>query len=211
MRSGFKQVVSKWAAGATLACSTVTAMASAGGAAGLAPCGPETTFSPSSDYAFTFRVCGDSLVGTVTARAVGWVALGFGRDQFMPVTDTFMAGVLPDATTYGVDGFAFLRNPPVPDASQDVTLLAASEIDGVTRYSFSRLLNTGDTADFDLTDGEYHILAAFQSSSDDLTVRHSFADASELTYRFAPVPEPATLAMLLAGLGLLALRVRAQR
>jgi hypothetical protein len=186
-------------------------VASAGGASGLAPCGPETTLSPSSDYSFSFRVCGGSLVGTVTARAVGWVAVGFSRDQYMPDTDVFMAGVLPDGTTYGVDAYAFQRNPPTPDASQDVTLLSATELNGVTQYAFTRLLNTGDARDFDLTNGAYHVLAAFQSSSDSLTVRHSFADASSLLYSFTPVPEPASVVMLLAGLGLLAGRLRRRR
>ncbi len=180
----------------------------ASGSAMSATCGPDTTYAPTSDYSLTFRVCDNSFVGTVTARATGWVAVGFSRDQFMPGTDVFMAGVLPNATAYGLDAFAFLRNPPVPDPSQDVTLLSAGESNGITSYTFTRLLNTGDSRDFDLTDGAYYILAAFQSTSDDLTVRHSFSDASELTYTFAPVPEPASVLMMLAGLGLLAGRLR---
>ena len=85
-----------------------------------------------------------------------------------------------------------------------MSLQSATELNGFTSYTFTRLLNTGDSRDFDLTDGLYHILGAFQSTSDNLTVRHSFSDASELTYAFAPVPEPASVLMLLAGIGLLA-------
>jgi hypothetical protein len=180
----------------------------ASGHAFSATCGPEATYSPISDYSLTFRVCDNSFVGTVTARATGWVAVGFSRDQYMPGTDVFMAGVLPDASPYGVDAFAFMRNPPTVDPSQDVSLLSATELNGFTSYTFTRLLNTGDSRDFDLTDGPYHILAAFQSTSDDLTVRHSFSDASELTYVFSPIPEPASVLMILAGIGLLAGRLR---
>jgi DOMON domain/PEP-CTERM motif len=209
MKSGFTRTVARWATGVALVCSASTALASAGGAGGPGPCGPESTFSPSSDYSFSFRVCGESLFGTVTARAVGWVAVGFGRDQYMPLTDVFMAGVRPDGTTYGVDAFVTQRIAPVADASQDVILLAATEVGGVTQYSFTRPLRTGDAVgDFDLTDGEYHVLGAFESIDDGLTVRHSFADASDMPYSFAPVPEPASLVMLLAGLGLLAGRLR---
>lgn len=189
-----------WAAAGAHASVPVAAQARTPAPQGLAPCGPESTFAPSADYSFSWRVCGDSLFGTVAARATGWVAVGFSRDQYMPGTDVFMAGVRSDGTAYGVDAYAFLRNPPVHDASQDVTLLAATEVAGITSYSFSRLLRTGDAVDFDLTDGPYHVLAAFQASSDSLTVRHSFADASDLPFLFAPVPEPGTLALLAAGI-----------
>ena len=197
----------RWAA--TWAATWVaTASLLASGHAVGATCGPETTYSPLSDYSLTFRVCDNSFVGTVTARATGWVAVGFSRDQFMPGTDVFMAGVLPDGSPYGVDAFAFMRNPPTRDLSQDVSLQSPTELNGFTSYTFTRLLNTGDSRDFDLTDGQYYILGAFQSTSDSLTVRHSFSDASDLTYAFAPVPEPASVLMLLAGIGLLAGRLR---
>lgn len=178
----------------------------------VAACGPETHFAPNQDYALTFKICDNSLFGTVTARASGWVAVGFSSDQYMPATDIVMAGVLPDGTAYHQDAFAQRRTPPNRDASQDVQLLSASELGGVTSYSFSRLLNTGDASqDYDLTDGPYYILAAFQASSDNLREQHSYADASEFTYVFAPVPEPQTVLMLLAGLGFLAGRLRAAR
>lgn len=181
-------------------------------AAGLMPahaaCGAETTISPNEDYALSFKVCGDRFVGSVTARSAGWVAVGFSQDQYMPQTDVFMAGVLADGTVYTRDAFAFFRSPPVADAKQDVSLLDISEANGVTRYTFSRLLSTGDTAgDYDLTQGAHHILMAFNATSDVMTDRHSFADASEVAYAFAPVPEPQALVMVLAGLGLLAARL----
>jgi hypothetical protein len=170
----------------------------------VSACGPDATVAPIDDYTFTFRVCGNSLFGTVTAKATGWVAVGFSRSQYMPATDVFMAGVLADGTVYGKDAFAFSRSPPVIDASQDVQLLDASESNGVTTYAFSRLLTTGDSADFDLRDGPYYILGAFHLTSDSLTDRHTSADAYEFTFHFAPVAEPQSLLMLLAGLGLLA-------
>ncbi|MFY7865674.1 DOMON domain-containing protein [Roseateles sp.] len=178
----------------------------------MAACGPETTLAPSKDYSFTFKVCDSSLFGTVTARATGWVAVGFSSDQYMPATDVFMAGVLTDGTSYSQDAFAFRRVAPTPDPRQDVQLLSASELDGVTSFSFSRLLNTGDASrDYDLTSGPYYILTAFNLSSDNLSEQHSYADSSAYTYQFAPVPEPQAVLMLLAGLGLVAGRLRRVR
>jgi len=174
----------------------------------LAACGPDTTIAPADDYSLTFKVCDNSLIGTVTARGTGWVAVGFSRSRYMPGTDVFMAGVLPDGTIYGKDAFASRRSPPDIDASQDVSLLNASESNGTTSYTFSRLLSTGDAMDYDLTDGPYYILSAFHLTSDSLTDRHSYTDASDSTFQFAPVPEPQTMLMLLAGLGLFAGRLR---
>lgn len=183
----------------------------AGAGQARAACGAETTISPNEDYALSFKVCEDRFVGTVTARSAGWVAVGFSQDQYMPQTDVFMAGVLADGTAYARDAFAVFRSPPVTDAQQDVNLLSITEADGVTRYTFSRLLKTGDTdGDYDLTQGTHHILMAFNATSDAMTDRHTFADASELAYAFAPVPEPQTLVMLLAGLGWLAMRATRQ-
>lgn len=176
----------------------------AGSGVAMGACGPDTVFAPSEDYALTFKICDNSFVGTVTAKASGWVAVGFSRNIYMPGSDVFMAGVRADGTAYGNDAFAYMRSPPVVDASQDVTLLGAAEANGVTSYSFSRPLKTGDAADFDLTDGPYYLLWAFNQTSDSLTSRHTSAAASDLPYLFAPVPEPSTLLMLMAGLGLFA-------
>jgi len=203
MRSSFAKLLKLGVTAAALATGLNVAAAA---------CGPETSFAPNQDYSLTFKICDSSLFGTVTARASGWVAVGFSSDQYMPATDIVMAGVLPDGSTYLQDAIALRRTPPARDASQDVQLLSASELDGVTSFSFSRLLNTGDASqDYDLTDGPYYILAAFQASSDNLREQHSYADSSEITYQFAPVPEPQIVAMLLAGLGLLAVRLRGVR
>ncbi|KPF58006.1 hypothetical protein D621_07175 [beta proteobacterium AAP51] len=184
-------------------------VALAGPAMAQGNCGPETLLSPIPQYAIKFRICDSTLFGTVTTLGTGWAAVGFGRDQFMPETDVFMAGV-SGGVAYSQDAFAVLRNPPVRDISQDVTLLSATEINGVTSFSFSRLLNTGDAAgDFDLTNGAYYILMAYEETSDSLTSRHSWADASDQAYFFSPVPEPAAVLMMLAGLGLVAQRARA--
>lgn len=199
MGSGFSRALKLGVVAGVLAASSGMAQAA---------CGQDTTIAPTSEYSLTFRICDSSFIGTVTARGAGWVAVGFSRDQYMPDTDVFMAGVLPDGTPYSQDAFAFFRAPPVADPSQDVSLLSASEANGVTTHTFSRLLNTGDTRDVDLTDGSYFILSAFNAFTDDLTSRHTYADSSDFAYQFAPVPEAQTVTMLLAGLGVLALRLR---
>lgn len=182
------------------------------GSAGLAAaaCGPETTLAPTDDYSLSFKVCDSRFVGTARARGTGWVAVGFSTDQYMPGTDVFMAGVLPDGSTYGSDRFAYFRSAPVLDVRQDARLLAASEAGGFTTITFDRPLSTGDAMDYDLTQGSYYLMMAFNANSDVLTDRHTHADPSDLAYAFAPmpVPEPQTLALLLAGLGVVAARAR---
>lgn len=110
---------------------TAGALSAATGFA-MSACGSETTLASSDGYRLTFKVCDSSFFGTAKARGTGWVAVGFSTDQYMPGTDVFMAGVLPDGTTYGTDRFAYFRSAPIADASQDARLLAASEADGFT-------------------------------------------------------------------------------
>ncbi len=174
-----------------------------------APCGAQTVIGDANHISLTFQVCGDRLVGTATARGTGWAAVGFSTDQYMPGTDVFMAGVLADGSGYGTDRFAYFRAPPVVDGQQDGQLISASENNGFTSFTFSRPLSTGDAMDYDLAVGSYHILLAYHETSDALTDRHTFADPSDTSYTFAPVPEPQT--WLTLSLGVLALGTWAQR
>ena len=171
-------------------------------------CGPATVIGTPDTMTLSFQVCGDQLVGSATAKGRGWAAVGFSTDQYMPGTDVFMAGVLSDGTAYGSDRFAYFRSPPVLDGQQDVRLGSVFESNGVTSFSFSRPLHTGDAMDYDLTVGSYYILLAYNEVSDVLTDRHTFADPSDMAYTFAavPVPEPSRAWMVLAGLALLGAR-----
>jgi len=174
-------------------------------------CSHATTLSPIPDYVLSFQICGSTLYGSVTTRGSGWAAFGFGRDQFMPETDVFMAGV-GNGLAYSQDAFALQRAAPRRDASQDVTLLSATEAAGVTRIGFSRPLTTGDAfGDFDLSQGPYYVLMAYQANSDNLAVRHSWSDASDHAFLFAPVPEPESAWLLLIGLGVLMRQARGSR
>jgi hypothetical protein len=188
------------------------ALLSAGNALAQVACGAATTLSPVPEYSLTFQVCGNALVGSVTTTGTGWAAFGFGPDELMPDTDVFMAGVSAAGVAYSQDAFAVARSAPVRDLSQDVTLISTGGATGGTSYSFSRLLNTGDTAgDFDLTNGSYYVLMAYHATNDSLTARHTWREASELAYTFAPVPEPESILMMLAGLGLMASRLQRRR
>jgi hypothetical protein len=176
-----------------------------------APCGAQTVIGDVNSITLSFQVCGDSFVGTATARGTGWVAVGFSTDQYMPGTDVFMGGVLSNGSTYGSDRFAYFRSPPVVDTQQDARLLAASQANGFTSFTFSRPLSTGDDMDYDLTVGAFYILLAYHETSDALTDRHTFADPSDIAYVFAPVPEPQTALTLALGLGALGAWARRRR
>lgn len=84
---------------------------------------------------------------TVALRGTGWVGLGFGTG--MIGADIIVVRVVNGAGE-AVDMHATAYVPPTQDASQDVTVVSATEAGGVTKVSFRRPLATGDPTDTNL-------------------------------------------------------------
>jgi len=155
---------------------------------------------------------GDTLNMTLQALTTGWVSIGFSTTATMDSTDYVMGGYnAQTSSAYGADYFYSLTGPgcpqcaptpdtllatasaPATDSQNNLFAISASETNGITTFSFSRLLNTGDTTgDYDLSQGAYSLEWAFRNTAingDDLSKYHSGGRgvlASDIT--FVPLP-----------------------
>ena len=73
----------------------------------------------------------------VEVNTLGWVGLGFSPNGGMIGSDIMMAWVI-DGQTNITDTFAEQESLPVPDAQQDLELIAGYEEDGKTTIEFCR-------------------------------------------------------------------------
>lgn len=148
---------------------------------------------------------GNTLNVNIQAETTGWLAIGFhqsGAPAAMDDTDFVMGGY--NTAAYGGDYFYSSTGQGCPncaptlDTTQNISGLAASESNGVTSLSFSRLLNTNDTAqDYDLSTGLYDVVWAFRKGSatgDDLSQYHNGGrNILAAGVQIAPVPVPAAV------------------
>ena len=126
------------------------------------------TFSPNNQFTANWCTDGDDIRFQLIAEGTGWLAIGFSNNQSMPDSDVIML------TGEGVaqDAFANSRSAPIPDESQDITIISSSEVDGVTTVEFSRAISTGDEADLSLDEDRF-LVWAYQATSDLFFARHS--------------------------------------
>ena len=84
---------------------------------------------------------------TVTAKTTGWIAIGFSSDVKMAETDVVVVWVDDLGEGHAVDGWIGAgHKAPVADEDQfNVELVDFSEVDGVTRVSFSRIFTVVNT------------------------------------------------------------------
>lgn len=105
---------------------------------------------------------------TMTAQTTGWLSVGFSTSNVAHFNvDTIFANVDAAGTAMVQDGWLNSYGAPTADASQDVTLRAASQSATTTTIAFSRKIGTGDQSDVDL-EGEltlHYAYALSQSAS----------------------------------------------
>jgi hypothetical protein len=163
-------------------------------------------------YKASWEVIYGNINVNIQAETTGWVAIGFHESAAPPAmddTDFVMGGY--SGGNYGGDYFysntgAGCPNcAPTLDAVQNISNVVATEAGGVTSFSFSRALKTGDaTGDYDLSQGLYDIVWAFRrpgATGDDLNGYHNGGRGLlKQGVNFVPVPTAAWL----FGSGLLA-------
>jgi hypothetical protein len=87
----------------------------------------------------------------------GWVGLGFSQDGYMANSDMIMSYIDNAGQAQVSDRWASGRSTPDLDTSlngtSDLTLLSGSLVNGRTKLSFKRKLDTGDKNDFAIKQG----------------------------------------------------------
>lgn len=139
------------------------------------------TYKASNAYTIDWCRGGHDIYFRLKATARGWLGVGFNTRAQMTGADVIMAtgeGKIQDA-------FADFRGAPAKDASQDVTLSAASQVNNVTTIEFSRPLVSADANDDLSLDVTRFMVWAYQSSNDSFTSEHSSEGATPNKINFA--------------------------
>ncbi|KAF6023516.1 hypothetical protein EB796_018164 [Bugula neritina] len=101
------------------------------------------------------------IVFTISARTEGWVGLGFSPNGAMTGADLIVAWIDSESTSHIVDMHATGNQLPLVDSSQDVSLVSASEVNGVTSVTFKRKINTCDDEDAVIMTSTTRLIYAF--------------------------------------------------
>jgi hypothetical protein len=110
-----------------------------------AGCTPGTFTNPVGDFTASWVVCPPNITVTVTATTTGWAAIGFNSMPQMPGADIALGWVKGGSGSLG-DLAATVYAQPSFDVQQNLMLLSATEVNGVTTFTFIRPLNTLDSA-----------------------------------------------------------------
>jgi hypothetical protein len=122
------------------------------------------SFESANGYLAEWGLTSDGLLAVrLSAETTGWVGIGFSQDRSMPQSDIIVGAAAPDGSfSFVHDRFATARAEPAIDTQQDIEVLSATHVDGVTSIEFLRPLTTTDTrSDFDLALGSYFMLYAW--------------------------------------------------
>lgn len=142
----------------------------------------------------SWQLEGNKLKVNIQAETTGWVSLGFHipdpENPLMDDTDFVIGGY--NGSTYSGDYFYNTADPhsaPVLD-NNDLSDVSATEVGGVTSFSFSRLLNTESVNDYNLGNGPYDVIWALRTgtSADDVTRIHTYRNLLASNVNFVPVP-----------------------
>jgi PKD repeat protein len=118
----------------------------------------------------------DMYVGIVSP-GFGWVALGF-DPEFAMREANFIFGYVSEGETHVSDQYGVSSFTHTPDTdiggTDDILEYAGSEVSGETIIEFRFPLDSGDSKDKPLNQGDsYTVLVAYSSSADNFTSKHT--------------------------------------
>lgn len=105
--------------------------------------------APSCNFTLYWKTVGPTMHIALQAAIGGWVSFGLADTGGMAGSD-IVYGMVHDGQTMLVDAYALVQDwatPPVADCSQDWTLVAGYETNGVTTIEMTRLIDTKDAQD----------------------------------------------------------------
>jgi hypothetical protein len=127
---------------------------------------------------FAWTVDGETLKGKMSAKTGGWVAVGFNPSDKMKDANIII-GYVKDGVGTVADHFGDQATGHADDTelggTSDVTLVGASEENGMTTIEFTMPMASADANDGALTaDGDTVLLMAYGPDRDSFKPRHSY-------------------------------------
>eukprot|EP01006_Ploeotia_vitrea_P008451 TRINITY_DN2017_c0_g1_i1.p1 TRINITY_DN2017_c0_g1~~TRINITY_DN2017_c0_g1_i1.p1 ORF type:complete len:875 (-),score=137.52 TRINITY_DN2017_c0_g1_i1:60-2684(-) len=124
----------------------------------------KNTLSFVEDFTFYWEVKADTIHMAITANTLGYVSIGFGE----PSQGTMKGGDMAVFQSEGGNGkvtdmFAMHFKTPMADKIQDFKFVASSQNTTHSLYEATRLLQTGDSQDRDITQHITKLIVAFGS------------------------------------------------
>jgi len=148
---------------------------------------PDSTgFAAVSSVGITlkYKIDEDELHCILSANTSGWIAVGFDPSSMMKDAN-FIIGYTANGTGFIRDDWGVSNTTHTSDlllgGSDDVSLISASESNGITELEFKIPLDSGDQYDTILSpDQTYQIILA-NGDEDDFESYHSVAGFAEIT------------------------------
>ena len=127
---------------------------------------------------FSWTVDGDTLKGKMSAKTEGWVAVGFNPSNKMKDAN-IVIGYVKDGTGTLADHFGDKATGHSEDTelggTDDVTLVGASEENGITTIEFTLPMTSGDAYDSALSaDTDTVLLMSYGPNRDSFRPRHTY-------------------------------------
>jgi hypothetical protein len=133
-----------------------------------------------SGITLQWKVDGSDLDVILSAPTTGWVAVGFDPSSRMQGANIIL-GKVETGTPIVRDDFGSAPTDHTEDVITNVTVNGGTEVDGITTVSFSIPLDSGDSNDKPLAEGEsYRVLLSY-GSSDDFDQKHSTRTSVSIT------------------------------
>jgi len=128
-----------------------------------------------SGIVFEWKIEGDDITIRLSAPTEGWVAVGFNPSRMMKDADFKMAYVDGNSVVlqdhYGTGNISHKKDIDV-DGTDNFELISGKEEDGWTTVEFKMPLDSGDSRDTPLVEGEEtHVLLAY-ATRDNFSRKH---------------------------------------
>lgn len=152
-------------------------------AAGFAAAG-EWKSADADDFHLEWMVDGSNLNVKVSAPTDGWVAVGFDPSNKMKDAD-ILIGYVEDGEVviedhYGNSAISH-RSDEAGGGSSNLSNIGGSERNGVTELNFTIPLNSGDSRDRVLVEGESYKVIFASHTRDKITMKHNRRTSVQIT------------------------------